>query len=267
MEDQKRGLAAPEEARPPVAAKARRKRRLTVMIMASVGKVRSFQISTRFVLWAILFFVAYILVSLYTINSYIRLRQSSDKQSEKARQMEEEATAYKKNLLRSRQHVALLEDYIRRMESGTEPASSSAKEPSPEEAARAGKSRPPAAVGLVDVIDMVIQKEGARISASFKLVNTQPGEGAVGGYVHLIAVDRRTTPPREWTHPPEKLEKGLPVNYRNGQIFLINRFKQIQTRFNLSSAAESPNVLRLLVYDQAGDIILQREFEVGHSSQ
>jgi hypothetical protein len=151
------------------------------------------------------------------------------------------------------------------MESGTEQAPSSAKEPSSEEIARAGRSRTPA-TALVDVMDMVIQKEGSRITANFKLVNTQPGEGAVGGYVHLIAVDRRTTPPREWTYPPEKLDKGLPVNYRNGQIFLITRFKQIQSRFNLGSASESPGVLRLLVYDQAGDIILQREFEVGPAS-
>jgi hypothetical protein len=79
-------------------------------------------------------------------------------------------------------------------------------------------------------------------------------------------VDRRTTPPREWTYPPVKLEKGLPVNYRNGQIFLINRFKQIQARFNLGSASESASMLRLLVYDQAGDIMLQKEFEVGHAS-
>lgn len=265
MEDQEGGLAAPEQARPPVAAKVDRKRRLTVMIMGSVGKVRSFQISTRFVLWAVLFFAAYLLVSLYTINRYLQLRESSEKAYEKTRQLEEEAAIGKKNLLRTRQHVALLEDYVRRMESGTEQAPSSAKEPSSEEIARAGRSKTPA-TALVDVMDMVIQKEGARITANFKLVNTQPGEGAVGGYVHLIAVDRRTTPPREWTYPPEKLDKGLPVNYRNGQIFLITRFKQIQGRFNLGSASESPGVLRLLVYDQAGDIILQREFEVGPAS-
>ncbi|MEW6669901.1 MAG: hypothetical protein AB1512_32225 [Thermodesulfobacteriota bacterium] len=266
MEDQEGGLAAREEARPPVAAKAGRKRRLTVMIMGSVGKVRSFQISTRFLVWAVLFFVAYIAVSLYAINSYIQLRQSSDKQSERARQAEEEASAAKRNLLRSRQHVALLEDYIRRMESGTEQAPGAPKEPSPEEAPKAAKSKPPAAAGPVDVIDMVIQKEGARIMANFKLVNTQPGEGAVGGYVHLIAVNRKAAPPREWTYPPEKLEKGFPVNYRNGHIFLINRFKQIQARFHLGSASESASVLRLLVYDQAGDIILQKEFEVGDAS-
>jgi hypothetical protein len=80
-------------------------------------------------------------------------------------------------------------------------------------------------------------------------------------------VDRRSTPPREWTYPPEKLEKGLPVNYRSGQIFLITRFKQIQARFHLGSASESPSALRLLVYDQAGDIILQKEFVVGQAPQ
>lgn len=266
MEDQKGGLAAPEKARPPVAAKARRKRRLTVMIMGSVGKARSFQISRRFVLWGVLFFLAYILVSLYTINRHIHLRQSSHLLSEKVRQLDEEASATQKNLLRTRQHVALLEEYIRRMESGTDQASSSAREPSPEAAAKAGKTRTSTA-GLVDVMDMVVQKEGNKITANFKLVNTQPGEGAVGGYLHLIAEDRKAAPPREWTYPPEKLEKGLPVNYRNGQIFLINRFKPIQARFHLGSATESASALRLLVYDQAGDIILQREFEVGHSSQ
>ena len=49
---------------PPVKKKPRREKRLNVMIMGSVGTVRSFKISNRILSGAALFFVLYILFSL-----------------------------------------------------------------------------------------------------------------------------------------------------------------------------------------------------------
>ena len=118
----------------------------------------------------------------------------------------------------------------------------------------------------VDIADMVIQREGSRLVVNFKLVNMHPEETAVGGYVHIIAINRQSDPPKEWSYPQEKLEDGKPANYRAGQIFLIHRFKQIQGKFNLGSSAESPSLIRFLVYDQPGALILEKDFEVRHAA-
>jgi hypothetical protein len=56
------------------------------------------------------------------------------------------------------------------------------------------------------------------------------------------------------------------VNFRRGQLFLIQRFKPVHGRFYLTSTSEPPTALRVLVYDQSGLLILEREFEVSHVS-
>jgi len=97
---------------------------------------------------------------------------------------------------------------------------------------------------------------------SFRLVNTQPGDSSVGGYLHILAKGKQSDPPKEWAYPPEKVANGYPENYRNGQVFTIQRFKPIQGRFNLGQSLESPSSVRVLIYDQSGAIILQKDFEV-----
>jgi len=58
----------------------------------------------------------------------------------------------------------------------------------------------------------------------------------------------------------------MPVNYRKGQIFLIQKFKQIRARLNLGAPSESPSSLKVLVYDQSGEIILGKETDIAQAS-
>lgn len=276
MEDQEGGLAAPEEERPPVKKKPDRKSHLTVLIMGSVGKVRSFQISSGMVLWGGIFLVGYIIFSLFTINSYVQLRRANKSQAETIGQMETDNSGNKRTLLRSKQHIALLEDYIRNLE-GREPGMAPGKGLMSQE----GEARPASEIGgkdktsgeksspapaKVDIADMVIQREGSRLLVSFKLVNANPEEAPVGGYIHILAMNKPSDPPKEWTHPQVKIENGKPVNHRQGQIFLIHRFKQLQGKINLGSTSESPSTIRVLVYDQTGLLMLEKEFEVRHAA-
>lgn len=245
------------------------------MIMGSVGRVFSFQISSRLFLGSLLFFVGYTVFSLFILNSYMQLRRSSSQSVEHYTRIKNENTANKKALGRSKQQIALLEGYIRHIEEGTDVFSVAAKK---EQARGSGETAEKTSVQAaspeqganppppVDITDMVIQKDGSSMSVSLKLVNVQPGEGAIGGYLHLIACDRRSAPPREWPYPQQKLEKGMPVNFRKGQIFLIQKFKQINTRLRLGTPSESPSGIKVLVYDQSGEIILQKEMEVTHSN-
>ena len=97
---------------------------------------------------------------------------------------------------------------------------------------------------------------------SFKVVNLQPGDNPVGGYLHILASGKQSDAPKEWAYPQEKVVNGFPENYRKGLVFTIQRFKPIQGRFNLGQSSESPSSVRVLIYDQTGAIILQKDFEV-----
>jgi len=122
------------------------------------------------------------------------------------------------------------------------------------------------AADLVDVKDMVIQKEGAAMVVNFKLVNMQPGETAVKGYIHILGKGKSTDSPEEWTYPKQELQNGMPLNYKRGQLFLIQRFKPIQGKFILYQREEAPSVVKVLVYDRSGATILDKEFEVENVS-
>lgn len=262
-------MATSENKAPKLSKEGARKKRLTFLVMGSIGKVLSFQISARFLVACALFFIAYLVISLYIINDYIQLRRTSSQTDQRVSRLEEENASQKKSLNKSGQHVALLEGYIRHLEEGADfstPVKREQPRTSVEKAAVPVPTEKSTKPQLVDVTDMVIQKEGGSMSINLKLINIQPGEGAVGGYIHLIAMDKRSNPPKEWPYPQEKLEKSMPLNYRKGQIFLIQKFKQMNVRFQLGNHSESPSAIKVLVYDQAGEILLQKEMDVTKGS-
>lgn len=270
---------------PPVKKKPHDEDRLTIMIMRSLGRVRSFKISPHIVFWATLFFILYIPFSVFIINNYIKLYRANRSQSTKIEQLEKEVIKGQKDMSRFRQHVNLLEDYIRHLEEPQKKSTTRRNDDTREKSTTRkieiirketviSDAESPAVdseeemkpIGAVDIKDMVIQTEGPRMSVEFKLVNMNPGETAVGGYIHLIAIGSDPNPPPEWTFPRVQLEEGIPVNFRRGQLFLIQRFKPVHGRFFLTPNSESPTALKVLVYDQSGLLILEREFEVSHVS-
>jgi hypothetical protein len=118
----------------------------------------------------------------------------------------------------------------------------------------------------VDVQDAIIQKEDTGMSVDFKLVNTGPEDNAMDGYVHIIAMDSKNNYPSEWNYPDYKLQNGFPVNFRRGQPFFIQRFKSYHRQYNMNSNSELPTTIRVLVYDQSGELLLTKVFEVGNAS-
>ena len=248
------------------------------MILRGVGKVRSFRISPRLFIWAVLFFIAYLLCSVIIINEYIGLRKRTALQSQKIEVLETRSVKDQKDLIRFKQHIALLEDYIQSLEEQKEeaPAASprteepAVKKASPASPVQAEKPRPaePKEITstVVDVKDLVIQKEHDRMRVSFKLVNILEGDEAVAGYYHIIAKDESSNPPGIWTYPQQELVNGLPSSFKRGKVFLIQRFKPIHWWFDIPPGFNPPSSITVLVYDQAGDLILRKLFEVDHES-
>ncbi len=249
---------------PPGEKGHRHVRDITVMIIRGVGKVQSFKISPRIVFWAAAFFLIYISASIFIINKHFDLRRTHLAQSERIIQLKRQSSESKQNIHRFEQHLAMLRDYIDQLETRGEQQD---LPPKNEYLQYKGTARSVVDISnVVDVKDMVIQKEESRIIVDFKLVNTQPGENVVGGYLHIIAMGKDPNPPPEWTHPEEKIQNGLPLNFRRGQFFLIRRYKPIHSKFNLFSNSETLTSVKVLVYDRSGVIILEKEFEVSNAS-
>ena len=280
MEDQKRGMESYRKKIPSVKKKHPHDAKSTIMIMGSTGKVRSFKISRRLVFNAFIFLLIYIVATLLIINDYFiidndfHLHRISSVQSEKIKELEWEVSKNKKDIYKSKQHIALLNDFItnfeERLEEENRPSEivnlreEGSTQDVEQTAGHSDQEKRPA--NVVEIKNLVIQKASSRMTVKFKLVNMQSEEGPIAGYIHIIAMSKEANSPPQWIYPKEKLQKGLPLNYRRGLPFLIHRFKPYRRKFNLDSNSELPTAIKVLVYNQAGIIILEKEIEVSSVS-
>ena len=267
-----------EQESPTSKKKPYRARLLTIMVMGGLGNVRSFQVSRHILLWASLFFLAFVVFSIVAINRYLELREVNSQLLDNTGRLEEELAMNRKALQRSRQHVSLLEEYIVNKEERPDTLSKAAKETlsQTKRGELAGKpalskeateeviAKPLAE--LIQIQDMAIEMERTRLRVSFRLVNSQPSNHPVGGYIHVIAEDNNSDPPRWWAYPQQKLTNGVPENFRNGQHFSLSRNKLIQGRIQLGSGSPSPAAIKVLIYDQSGTLAIERLFEVMQGS-
>jgi hypothetical protein len=176
-----------------------------------------------------------------------------------------------KQLLQTRQHVAILEDYIENLQVRQEPvkAPSNSKQQSlPEiidritmeeydENSLVSKSSK-----VVKVEDFIAKEADTEMSIDFKLVNTLPEEIAMEGYIHIIPTDEEGNLFSEWNYTTGMLKDGYPQNFRRGQPFLIQRFKPYHRIFTYNPNSELPSAIRILVYDKEGKKILENEYKV-----
>jgi hypothetical protein len=250
----------------PIKTKKEKKKRLTIIVMGSIGKVRTFKVSPKGLLLIFIFFLIYIPTSVVITNNYFNLRRQYKVQTDVLTKQGVELSENLKNLLQSQEHEALLEDYIRTL---TIPKGPTVKSNTPPPS----RQQPPPVVqerplpeNPVDVQDVKIEKKGSTITVSLKLVNNDPDERRVGGFVHLLAIADKVNPPQIWVYPREQLENGLPADYRKGQLFIIKRLRVIQGNIYLVPDGETPSNVKVLIYDQSGEIILEKVFEVPDES-
>lgn len=248
--------------------------RLTVMIVKRVGKARSFRISSRILLWSSVFFVLYLIVSVIVFNKYFDELRLKRHRSEQLKRLAHGIEDTKKTLYRSQQDLVVLRDYIdyrqgrkegHEQRSQAQEVNRTSAQPrvESESAERVEKGFQHT---LVEIKDLSVKKKGTKVKVSFSLVNGNEGKGPVSGYVHLIATNRESDPPQLWTFPKIALRNGVPINYKGGQAFKINRFKTVQGRYFLNTEREFPSSLKILVYNEAGTLILEKEFQVDKSS-
>jgi hypothetical protein len=84
----------------------------TIMIVRGVGNVHAFQISSRVVLWAVIFFLLYIPASVFVIHEHYRLYRMHIARSGKIVQLEEELSKNNRDIHSLEQHIVILKDTI-----------------------------------------------------------------------------------------------------------------------------------------------------------
>jgi len=247
---------------PPSKPKKAQERRLRVMIMRSVGDVISFNIHPRILLLAALFLLIYLPCSIIVINDYFSQRDIYRKQAEQLMQLEEEASAAKGTFDSAQKQIAVLQDYIASLETPPLLPAEKATSMAATEPAVTVETETAAGPVPVDLKDIMIQREPDGLTVKFKLTKVTTGEAPISGYVHLIAEDRNSEPPRRWTYPYEVLQDGIPVDHRRGLSFRIQRFRPVSVKFELDPDLDQPSTVRILVYDHLGAHLLEKEFAI-----
>lgn len=245
-----------EKGKEEIARPSKNKERLTIMIFKEVGKVKTFRISPHFLLWAFLFLIFYIVATIFLANAYLAYfyplkSKGIDKiQAESIAKLSKELIKATKSLERSEQHIALLEDYIKEEnEQSREPVST-------------GDYTESSSPKLVDIEEIKVKRDRSTISVAFRIVNRQSNEEPIGGYIFILASTRDSDRSEVWVYPSSPLKDGLPVNYKGGQRFFIQRFRSISSKYTLSKSTDKPLILEILVYDRDGELLLKKVVEV-----
>jgi len=228
----------------------KKKERLTIIIFKKVGKVRTFKISSRLILLASLFFLFYIMATIFLTNAYFDIYRINKIQADRIDELSRELIKTTKNLERSKQHIALLDDYIKEEK---------AQSPEPMSTVDYTESSFPK---LVDIDEIKVKRDGSKININFRIINRQSNEEPIGGYIFVLASVKDSDQSEVWVYPNSSLKDGLPANYKNGQRFLIQRFKSISSKYTLSKSTNKPLILKILVYDRNGTLILKKVVEV-----
>jgi len=246
--------------------------------MRSVGKIRSFKISTRFILCTLLFLIIYFPVSIFIINAYFGLRPEHQQWVGGYKALQKELDDTRKDLRVTSQRLTNLSSFIEDMGSSDNhqaPADdgresvemkkvSPVAELTPDEGNRGEEKTEKNGVGVEQVV--IRRLDSDKIRVSFRLVNAKPGEEAVGGYVHIMLLNDHRNIPADWTHPREEQRDGFPFNYKRGLPFYIERFKPYRHDFTLTPGQSDPTMARVLVYNQTGSITLDRQFDITNDS-
>jgi hypothetical protein len=251
MEDSARNLAPGSGGKKELrGGHAQRAEPLSIMVFKRSGTVWTGNVSSRLILVAALFFVCYMVVSLFLIYDYLALRRAQEDRAAETAELTKNFTTTKKSLERAEQQIALLDAYIReRREQSVESASG-------------GTDREPTFPDLIDIAQIKVERENRALMVSFNIINTRETNEPIRGHIFVLARLKAPDHSEILVYPNVPLKDGLPVNYQQGQRFVIQRFKAVKSKYTLSNPLNEPLILKILIYDDEGTLILTKTVEV-----
>jgi hypothetical protein len=243
----------------------------TVMISRGLGKVRTFSFSSRFLLWASIIFVLYIIGSAMGTSLYFSGLSDDMDQSERVKQLANETEETRRELYQARQRLKLLEDTLYTLQGkekkelgapNTEDSHPASTISVSEEKVRNSPEGEPSPEPLVTIQRLRVKKNGERFSVNFRLARTTPDGSQLCGHLFIIAANTASTPHRFWTYPKVDLKDGVPVDHTLGHTFKVRNYRIIQRSLLIGSGTGPPSLLSILAYDTTGNLILDEGFAV-----
>jgi hypothetical protein len=216
-------------------------------------------------------------------------------QSMEMERLQHEIDDTKRAFYRSKQHLALLKEHIKNLGTGVDkqrkpsgskrvskPKSKSRDKAPPvpvnasvEETDTVQKKAAPAPVkpsveeadkvsreNIAVIKDLTVKPEETRLTVNFKLIKVGRDMEPLRGYVYIIAINKEVDPPQLWPYPKTMLQNGIPMDYKQGQRFSIKHYKTIRVEYSFDSKPVSPSSLIVIVYNESGELILEKEFDV-----
>lgn len=233
--------------------------RVTVMFIKGAKKLRSFSISAPFLFGGLLFFALYVALSILFINLYFSEITAGRSQSRHLIQLEEEMNDTREALEEARGRLRELDARI------------SGEAENSEQAARYGETEAGdwPSVGQekkwvkqggssLDVQRFSARRDHQQLRIHFRLVNIDPDNRSISGYVIMIALNSEK-PPRYWTYPRLSLKNGLPVDFEGGEYFKIRNYRTVRGRYVIENDDSPPTSIRILAYNESGLLMMKKE--------
>lgn len=242
------------------------------MVLKGMGQVRSFRVSSKLIFWLLLFLGLYVGASVLAINQYFIELRAQKTQAALMMQLQKDIGETRKELFRSRQQLAMLQDHILKnspegMEASESNTVSSIRREEPPSQEKAGDhSGDEGRKSIVGVRELSVRKAGTELAVAFRLVNLVGRNDPLRGYAHLIVTARGSDPPQIWTYPKVALREDAPMDFKSGYLFSIRNYMNIKAQIFLNTETDNPTNIRLLVYDETGELIFNREFDLSEIS-
>jgi hypothetical protein len=114
---------------------------------------------------------------------------------------------------------------------------------------------------VVDISQLTVAHQDRVLTVTFTIINTQE-DTPISGHVFVLAQLKGSDHDEMLIYPSCPLNDGLPVDFQRGQRFVIQRFKTISSKYALTNPLNEPLILKILVYDDQGNVIFNKTVEV-----
>jgi len=234
----------------------------TVMISRGLGKVRSFNISFRFLIWSSIVFSLYLIFSVVAINLYFGELRSNKAQSDIVQQLQHEMEETKRALYQAKQRLKLLDEYVYAKSHGPEGVNQLPEKPVVQKKIVENSAMEKYAEPVITIKGLTTKRSNGKLSVKFRLAKAKPGGNQVTGYLFMIAAKSESDLHQIWTHPKVAIKDGVPVSYKHGQLFKVRNYKIIRGKFFFDPRTDTPSLLRIMAYDTSGKLILNKAFTI-----
>lgn len=114
----------------------------------------------------------------------------------------------------------------------------------------------------VAIDELQVMASNASLLVSFRLVNTSEHDQSANGYLILLAEHDSGLLERYGTFPDFDVLPGNTLSFTSGDSYAIRRYKQIETSIALKDRPAQYNRLKVLVFDQQGELLLYQNLKL-----